>query len=240
MNVILFESMPEGGFVPASDERFVHVRDILALQSGDSFQMGIVGGAKGLATILDMGEDGMRISFTPIEKDASEMYPVTLIIGQVRPICMRRILRECVDLGVETIVLTTCDLTEKSYQNAKLYTTGEYRQILMDGAMQSGRTGISEVRFASTVEESLDKVPSGARKLLLDNVIGSQPLGSLPVEPGRRVVMAIGPERGFSDRERKLFLGAGYEPILVGSRILRTETVCSAATAVLMGRMGLL
>ena len=31
MNVILFESMPEGGFVPASDERFVHVRDILAL-----------------------------------------------------------------------------------------------------------------------------------------------------------------------------------------------------------------
>lgn len=80
MNVILFESMPEGGFVPASDERFVHVRDILALQSGDSFQMGIVGGAKGLATILDMGEDGMRISFTPIEKDASEMYPVLSLI----------------------------------------------------------------------------------------------------------------------------------------------------------------
>lgn len=240
MNVVLFETMPAQGFVPASDARFVHVRDILSLKKGDTFQMGIVGGAKGVATILDMDAGGMHVSFQPTDKDAARMYPVTLIIGQVRPICMRRILRECVDLGVETIVLTTCDLTEKSYQNAKLYTAGAYKEILLDGAMQSGKTGISEVRFAQTVEQSLTKVPSGARKLLLDNVIGAQPLGSLHVEEDTRIVMAIGPERGFSDRERKLFLDAGYEPILVGSRILRTETVCSAATAVLLGRMGLL
>ncbi len=238
MNIILFDSMTDT--LSSEDARFTHVRDVLGLKEGDTFQMGIVGGAKGEATILEMGKEGMRFSFVPTEKDAFRMYPLSLIVGQVRPICMRRILRECVDLGVETLVLTTCDLTEKSYQYARLYTAGEYRSILLDGAMQSGKTGISEVRFASSVEESLSKVPSGARKILLDNVIGKESLSSLSIAQEERVVMAIGPERGFSDRERGIFLEAGYQPVLVGSRILRTETVCSAATAIMLGRMGLI
>lgn len=240
MNVILFENMPKGNLIPKADFRYAHIADVLHLGKGDCFQMGLVNGPKGTATILGMDEEGCRISFAKEQEDASCLYPVTLLIGQVRPICMRRILREVVDLGVETMVLSTCDLTEKSYQDARLYTTGEYRSILLDGAMQSGKTGMGEVRFARSVDEALAKVPSGARKLLLDNVIGKESLSALEVEKGERVVLAIGPERGFSDRERKLFLEDGYVPMLMGERILRTETICSAATAVLLSRMGLL
>jgi len=239
MNIILFETMPVGNVIPKDDYRYQHIAEILKLGVGDSFLMGLVNGPKGKAVVTGMDADGCHFSFDVTEADASGLYPVTLLIGQVRPICMRRILREAVDLGVETLVLAGCDLTEKSYQDAKLYTSGEYRSILLDGAMQSGRTGLSEVRFASDIGEALRMVPSGARKLLLDNVIGKTSLSSLAVTE-QRVVMAIGPERGFSDRERKLFLDGGYQPLLLGGRILRTETACSAATAVLLGRMGLL
>lgn len=238
MNIILFDDVP--AFLPADDERYLHIRDILHLHAGDSFQAGVVHGAKGVATITSLDASGLTCTFRVTDADAGAMYPLTLLVGQVRPISMRRILRECVDLGVATIVLATCDLTEKSYGNARLYTTGEYRSILLDGAMQSGKTGVSDVRFAGSVDDALDKVPSGARKLLLDNVIGGASLSRLTFAPGEEVVLAIGPERGFSDRERQLFLSQGYEPVLVGSRILRTETVCSAATAVALGRMGLL
>lgn len=240
MNIILFDRLEKENAVAAGDARFQHIRDILKLGPGDEFSAGVVNGAKGKAKILTMGEEGCTFSFTPTDPDAGDLYPVTLLIGQVRPICMRRILRECVDLGVSTLVLTTCDLTEKSYQSATLYTTGEYKKVLLDGAMQSGQTGVSEVRFAKSVADALDKVPSGARKILLDNVIGKAKLSELRVEKGQKIVLAIGPERGFSDRERGIFLEAGYEPMLIGSRILRTETVASAATAVLLGRMGLL
>lgn len=239
MNIILFERMPEGNVIPRSDYRFQHIDGILHLGVGDSFQMGIVNGPKGAATITAMDGRGCRFVFAETEKDASSLYPVTLLIGQVRPICMRRILREAVDLGVETIVLSGCELTEKSYQEAKLYTSGEYRSILLDGAMQSGCTGVSDVRFAPSVKEALRMVPSGAQKVLLDNVIGRGNLSSLEIV-GRRVVMAVGPERGFTDMERASFLDDGYQPLLLGRRILRTETACSAATAVLLGRMGLL
>ncbi len=238
MNIILFERMPEGNLIPKDDYRYQHITEILHLGVGDAFQMGVVGGAKGKAVITDVDPSGIRFTFTVTDPTSGTLYPVTLLVGQVRPICMRRILREAVDLGVETIVLSGCALTEKSYLEAKLYTSGEYRSILLDGAMQSGETGVSEVRFAPSVADALRMVPSGAQKLLLDNVIGKERLASVSIT-GKRVVMAIGPERGFTDHERQLFLDDGYQPLLLGRRILRTETACSAATAVLLGRMGL-
>ena len=74
--------------------------------------------------------------------------------------------------------------------------------------------------------------------IMLDNVVGAVPLSSASV--GKETVLAIGPERGWSDRERALFSRNGYRPMLLGSRVLRTETACSAGIAVLLSRMGLL
>ena len=60
------------------------------------------------------------------------------------------------------------------------------------------------------------------------------------LDGGKGAVLAIGPERGWSDRERSLFVSHGFKPMLLGSRVLRTETACSAGLAVLLSRMGLL
>ena len=57
----------------------------------------------------------------------------------------------------------------------------------------------------------------------MDNVIGAVNLSSLSLQ-GKRVILAIGPERGWSERERGIFLSSGFSPVLLGSRILRTET----------------
>ena len=74
--------------------------------------------------------------------------------------------------------------------------------------------------------------------IMLDNVVGAIALSSATI--GSSAVLAIGPERGWSDRERKLFAESGFKPMLLGSRVLRTETACSAGVAVLLSRMGLL
>ena len=151
---------------------------------------------------------------------------------------MKRILRETVSLGVGRLILPISDLGEKSYASASLYTEGEYKSILLDGAMQSGKTGVSECLVVKSVEEAIEKAGEGER-LLLDNVIGSSPLSSLDLK-NRSVILAIGPERGWSERERKLFLSSSFSPVLIGDRILRTETAAVAAPSVALSRMGLL
>lgn len=239
MNIILFDGFPEGGFIPASDERASHILNILHLRQGDSFKMGIINESEGEATIEAVSDDGITVSYKSSCKPV--LYPVTLLCAQVRPICMKRILREAVSLGVGRIILCGSDTGEKSYLSSNLYKTGEYREYLLDGAMQSAHAGLPEVLFADHANMAVRLVREnceGADLIMLDNVVGAIPLST--AEVGKSAVLAIGPERGWSDRERKLFQESGFRPMLLGSRVLRTETACSTGVAVLLSRMGLL
>ena len=235
MNIILIGKGER--FFPSGDERAKHIRKVLRLGMGDSFRAGEVDGLAGMATILSDGDDGISFSFEGSE-DRSALYPLTLIVAQVRPICMRRILREAVSLGVGRIILPVSDLGEKSYLSASLYTAGEYREILLDGAMQSGMTGVSATSVVQGVEEAI-RLASADVHILLDNVFQGVALSQMDLR-GRSVAIAIGPERGWSDRERRLFVESGYQPARLGSRILRTETAAVAGVAVALSAMGLM
>ena len=155
MNIILFEGFPEGGIIPASDERASHILNILHLRQGDSFKMGIINESEGEATIEAVSDDGITVSYKSSCKPA--LYPVTLLCAQVRPICMKRILREAVSLGVGRIILSGSDTGEKSYLSSNLYKTGEYREYLLDGAMQSAHAGLPP--FMVRVKLSMSCIP---------------------------------------------------------------------------------
>ena len=187
MNIILLEENEL--FLPTQDERAKHIRKILHLGVGDSFRAGVINGEKGTATIITSDDEGIALSFVP-EGDGSFLYPLTLIIAQVRPICMRRILRETVSMGVRKLILPVSDLGEKSYLGSSLYTEGEYRKILIDGAMQAGMTGVSEVVITESLEEAMDNA-EGDVKILLDNREGALSLSSADLA-GKSVVIAIG------------------------------------------------
>lgn len=240
MNMILFEQMPQGGLIPASDERAKHISQVLKLKVGDTFKMGILNESEGTATVRSLSEEGVRISYEGESKPS--LYPVTLICAQVRPICMKRILREAVCLGVQRIILCGSDTGEKSYLSSNLYKTGEYKEYLLDGAMQACHAGMPEVIFTYSADSAIEKAKQLSCEdttfIMLDNVVGAIPLSQADVLPN--AVLAIGPERGWSDRERKAFSDAGYRPMLLGSRVLRTETACSCGIAVLLSRLGVL
>ncbi len=239
MNIILFDEMPEGNLIPASDERAKHITGILKLKAGDSFKMGIVNTSEGDATVRSITEEGVFFEYEP--KAVPSLYPVTLLCAQVRPICMKRILREAVSLGVGRLILCGSDTGEKSYLSSNLYRTDEYKLYLLDGAMQSSHAGIPEVLFTNTADGAIKKLNEqfpDMDRIMLDNVVGATALSTSEV--GKEVVLAIGPERGWSDRERALFNRNGFRPMLLGSRVLRTETACSAGVSVLLSRMGLL
>ncbi len=234
MNIVLFEKETET--LPLSDYRAKHITGVLKLKEGDTFKAGVLNKSEGLATIEEITGTEIRFSYKP--ESVPNLYPVTMIIAQVRPICMKRILREAVSLGCSTIILTGTDTSEKSYAQSNIYKSGEYKDYLLDGAMQSAHAGLPEVLFAENVSQAIALAPKAATHILLDNIRGSVPLSSATISSP--AVLAIGPERGWSDRERDLFIKEKYSPMLLGSRVLRTETACSAGLAVLLSRMNLL
>jgi len=238
MNIILFDELPAGMVLENDDFRAEHIRKVLRLQVGDSFSMGIVNGPSGIATIEAMDSTGITLGWEP-QESRSELHRVTLLVAQVRPICMKRILREAVSLGVAELLVVGADTAERSYADAKLWSTGEYRKYLLDGAMQSGQTGMPSFRLVESVGSALVDSDKWKTRILMDNVLAGEPL-PLMEYPESPLVVAVGPERGWTERERILFLEHGFVPKSMGSRILRTETACSAALAIVLGRMGLL
>ena len=50
---------------------------------------------------------------------------------------------------------------------------------------------------------------------------------------GETVAALVGPEGGWTDRERALLVSGGWTPVSLGAQILRTETAAIAAAAVL-------
>jgi RsmE family RNA methyltransferase len=54
------------------------------------------------------------------------------------------------------------------------------------------------------------------------------------------MVVAVGPERGWSDRERDEFEAAGFLRLSMGDRPLRTESACFAAAVLSLEKIGVL
>lgn len=235
MNIILFK--PEESYLPLSDRRSEHIINILHLNVGDEFKYGIYNKEEGKAKIEKIDKEGIYLSFIK-EREPISLFPLTLLIAQVRPICMKRIIRDAVSLGVEKIILCVSDLGEKSYLKASFYTEEEYKDVIIDGAMQASSASIPLSFITSSLESSLSLIGEGKR-ILLDNVIGENPLSKMEIK-NQRVILAIGPERGWSDRERNLLLDNNFEPCLLGKRVLRTETAVTAATSIALSTMNLI
>ncbi len=239
MNIILFELYPENGRIPLFDERGKHIKKILRLQEGESFLMGLVNGFAGRAVITRIDTEAISIDWKP-EISPVPLFPITLLVAQVRPICMKRILREAVSLGVERIFVSGTDTGERSYRDAKLWKDGEFYKYILSGAQQAGRTPIPELKLFNTldaVEEELKQEDADCVRIALDNGNPEIKLSIMQIPAGNKYILAVGPERGWSDRERALLAGAGFLSAGLGDRILRTETACSAGLSLLLGRL---
>ena len=98
-----------------------------------------------------------------------------------------------------------------------------------------GRARVPAVDAPRPLAEALPSLPHGPRFLL--DPLAADGVASLPVLAGG-CVLAVGPEGGWSPRDRAQLAEAGFEGLRLGPRILRTETAGIAAISALQARFG--
>ena len=67
---------------------------------------------------------------------------------------------------------------------------------------------------------------------------GAQPLRAFELDASRPIVLAVGPEGGFGERDLDALAQGGFQRLSLGPRILRTETAGLAAIAALQVVLG--
>lgn len=247
MNLILFEPRDLGKALPRRDPRTLHLLKVLRKKTGDSFEAGILGGSRGTGRIEKINLDGSILVSLRVDEAPLPRLPLRVAVGFPRPIQLRRLLRDLSNLGIEAVDLLGTELGEKSYRDTKLLHDGGAKEALIEGAIQSRDTVIPELAVFACLEDWLrerpwDKMAAGSSRPLpllvaADNV---RPEGAMArLSPMRGpMVLAVGAERGWSDRERDALEAAGFSRLSLGSRALRTETACVAAAVLALEKIG--
>jgi RsmE family RNA methyltransferase len=248
VNIILFEPHEVGRPLPKRDERAIHLIKVLHKKAGDTFEAGLLGGSLGTGRIESIRLDGALLYSLDLTIDPLPRLPIRLAVGFPRPIQLRRLLRDISNLGLEAVDLIGADLGDKNYRDTKMLTDGGARAALIEGAVQARDTTIPVLSAYISLDawlrewpwnKALDPLKSGTAPLLIaaDNVRPTGAMANLPPH-SRPTVLAIGPERGWSDRERDLLEDSGFLRMSLGKRALRTETACVAAAVLAIEKIG--
>ena len=110
--------------------------------------------------------------------------------------------------------------------------TEHWRNVTVSACEQCGRNSLPQLNTTQDLAVWLNEMrhAPGSKFILLPG--GASNLQSQP-KPQGRVTLLIGPEGGFTPDEANVAQQAGFVPILLGPRVLRTETAAIAGIAAL-------
>lgn len=233
MNVILLQKddFTDESIVTLRGRRAEHILNVLHPSEGDQVKVGIVNGKIGEGTLVSKNTDSVEIQIEALDVSPPPPLDTTLIVAMQRPKTMRKILQSATTMGVKRFFILETWKVEKSYWTSPLLSeTGINEQLLL-GLEQAGDTIMPEVilkkRFKPFVEDELPE--------LLRSGIGlvAHPGSATPCPRNSRgkVIIAIGPEGGFTDYEVEKLSDAGMTPVHIGSRPLRSEFAVTAILA---------
>ncbi len=231
MNIILFRSDElDGDHLCLDDERFEHIASLLTPSPGDVLRVGEINGLMGDGTVESITDSDVRMQVS-LGKAPPDKLPLTLVVALPRPKMLRRILRNCAELGVEKLVLINAAKVEKSFWQTPVLQERTIEQYLFRGLEQSVDTVPPTIqlakRFRPFVEDELPALLKESTGLVAHP--GQDE--SCDKYAGESLLVAIGPEGGWTTFEVDLLKAAGCIGVNLGPRILRVENAVTSVIA---------
>ena len=218
-----------GKQVELDEENGHYVRTVLRLKKDTEIILFDGKGGEYLSTVSEVNRKLVIIAVNKwLDRSVESSLLVTLGLGISRGDRMDLTVQKAVELGVNFI---TPLLTERCVVQFK----GEkkpqrllhWQKIVQHATEQSGRTILPVLTEIEQLQFWVDR--QNGLKVFLDPYADLTLIDVVPID--MKVTLLTGPEGGFSPQERDIAKAAGFIPVRLGSRILRTETASLAALA---------
>ncbi|MDZ4199419.1 MAG: RsmE family RNA methyltransferase, partial [Kiritimatiellia bacterium] len=242
VNLILLdpEELSPEGQAWLTDRRALHIRSVLKVVPGQCLRVGLIGGPLGNGRVRSLDTEGVKLDCA-FESAVPAAPRVDLLLALPRPKAMKRLWTALAALGVGRILVTQAAKVERSYFDSHVLEPAFVRGRLLEGLEQAVDTHLPRVtlhrHFQKLIEDELDLLcPTPARWMAHPG--SDRPCSDLPFPAdGSRVLLAIGPEGGWTEDERTLLGGHGFIPFSGGDRIWRSEWAALLLTALVQERM---
>lgn len=220
-----------GSRIELDEDAAHYVRSVLRLKQDQNIVLFNGQGGEYLSRFSEVSRKNVRVEIeTYQDRDVESSLSVTLGMGISRGDRMDWAVQKAVELGVTQMTpLMTERCVTKLNDDKKQQRLQHWQHIVQHAAEQSGRTCLP---LMSDIAELSDWVAQQRGLRVFLDPYAEQTLADLQPDK-QHITLLSGPEGGFSDRERQIAQSAGFVPVRLGARILRTETaVLSALSAV--------
>ena len=218
-----------------------HIMRVLRLREGDALTLFDGRGGEYGARIAGFRKESVQVDVQEhrdVERESA--LDLTLAQGISRGERMDWVMQKATELGVRRIVPV---FTERSVvklderQSEKKHQ--HWRGIAIAACEQCGRNRVPDVAAPVSFYEAIRTAdpraaPSVTRLLLSPQAT----LRARDLPRPTNIMLLIGPEGGLADNEEEAAIKAGFQPVQLGPRILRTETAAIAALAALQHDFG--
>ena len=225
-----------GGVCALPEDSAHHAVHVLRLREGDEVTLFNGRGGEFAARIASMQR--LKISIDLLQHRAIERESplrVTLVQGVSSGERMDSTLRKAVELGVAEVqpVLATRSVARPKGERAE-GRRAHWQKVVIAACEQCGRNKVPDVQPLVPVADY--RPAAGGAKILLSPSSRS-PFSKLSFTESQ-IVVAAGPEAGFTEDEEARLVEAGFVPASLGPRVLRTDTAAVAALAALNALRG--
>ena len=221
-----------------------HITRVLRMEVGENILVFDGTGYEYTVKLTDLNQKECHGEI--LDKKFSEQEPsvkITTFQGLPKSGKMESIIQKSVELGATSIIPTATDrCVVKLDQKGKKEKTKRWNKVSMEAAKQCGRGLVPVVEEPISFSEAVSHMKEMDLALMPYEVLGHQGECSLKnilkENNGKKIGILIGPEGGFTEQEASFAQDNNIHLIGLGKRILRTETVASAMTAMIMYEKG--
>jgi 16S rRNA (uracil1498-N3)-methyltransferase len=225
------------------DEDHRYLTRVLRLGVGDTVVLFDGKSVEATARIMRVGPRAMELKIESRRPVAAIERPlVTVVQALGKGDKLDYVVQKATELGAARIIpVTTTRAVSRLDTGAirALSKQARWQKIAREAARQSGRLDVPEVDGVTSLSTALKATPKDALKLMLwEGARQTSLRDALPDKAPREIVIAVGPEGGFTVEEVEAARQVGFEPVGLGPRILRTETAALVALAILGYALG--
>jgi len=199
-----------------------HIGQEFDVATGATVRRGKISSVEAARVEFDLGE----------EVSGGSLMAITLALAVFKFDRLEWAIEKCTELGVARIIPVIARRTDAHLAAASAKRTERWQRIARQAAEQSRRSAPPEIAMPIKLAEILD-LQAGLRIVLAESE--EQILLADVVRagvPNDSIILAIGPEGGWTEEELRSFQQARWISASLGSTILRSETAAIAATAV--------
>jgi 16S rRNA (uracil1498-N3)-methyltransferase len=212
-------------------EHALHLSRVLRAQVGQEFDIA-AGDTVRLGTIRSIAGDRVEFSLgATLAANASADLTLALAIFKFDR--MEWAIEKCTEIGVARIIPIVARRTDAHLASAAQKRHERWERIARQAAEQSRRASVPEIVFPTKFKDmgASPTVSAATSRIVLAETEKAVHLRDVLQADLDNLVLAVGPEGGWTEEELQWFRQEGWAAASLGDAILRAETAAIVATA---------